>query len=104
MDTKKCFDQIDKAALVDKIESLPEYKILKIAADEIVNKAIDKFALMKIRPDTIYEVMELQIIIRKYRHKTLAGLFGELNTMKQMGESAFNELKEDQALEEGLVK
>ena len=87
IDDKELVDRVNKAVLAERLETQEEWGLLKEAAIRIVDRAVDQLAGMKLSPDTIYEAMELQIIIRKYKH----GLFREVEILAQEGEILFKE-------------
>lgn len=87
---KELLDKLEKAALSERLRNQDEWKLLQEAADRIVDRSIDKFAMMKIDPNNMYEVIELQIIIRKYKH----GLFREVDILAQEGEMIFSEARD----------
>jgi hypothetical protein len=96
IDDKELISQLEKAALSERLRNQEEWKLLQEAANRIVDRAVTQFAKMTLNADTIYEAMELQIIIRKYKH----GLFKEVDLLAQEGERLFEEAKDRDLLEQ----
>lgn len=86
---KELFESLSKAGLSDKLENSPEWKMLREAADRIVNRAVNEFAL-KAKADDLTRITELQAIIRKYKY----GLFDEVQLLKVESEFIYQEAKE----------
>lgn len=83
-------EKLEASALSNKLKNEPEWRLLQTAADRIVDRAVNKFAVMKVCPDNLCEVIELQVIIRKYK----MGLFKEVEQLAQEGDIVVGELKE----------
>lgn len=95
LDDKDLFDQLEKAALSDKLKGSPEWKLLQEAADRIVDRAVNQLVLLQLTPESMYKAMTLQTIIRKYKHD----LFGEIDFLVKEGEKAFEEASDREILE-----
>lgn len=93
LDDKEIFDKLKKAELAERLLASPEWKLLKEAALRIVDRAISKFALST-KADDLVAIIELQIIIRKYKF----GLFEEIDLLAQEGIVAFEEAKDRQLI------
>lgn len=89
LEDKELFDKLQQVELSDKLIHSPEWKLLKEAADRIIERALERFALV-IKADDMVAVIETQILLRKYKY----GLFAEVNQLAQEGELFFEELKE----------
>lgn len=83
------FDLLEKADLAERIADHPDWKLLKIAAERIVERTIENLAC-NIKPDDVVSIMEAQITIRKYKY----GLFEEVEILRQEAEHAFNEARD----------
>lgn len=89
VDDKELYELIEKANLADKLVNDPTYKLLREAADRIVERAVTEFAL-KAEPDNLVEIIKLQTVIRLYKF----GLFREVEVLKRESESAYQEAKD----------
>lgn len=87
---KALHDHLEFAALAEDLEKSPYWKVIQYAAQRIRTRAINKF--MTTDPDDKTEIIQLQVIIRKYDPDH--GLLGELMQIKNEGPLAFEELKE----------
>ena len=87
---KEIYDRLEKAALADRFLNSQEGKLIKEAADRIVERAVTKFALggPKLAKDPV-AIMELQMVIKKYKF----GLFSEMDMLRKEGEYIFQEAK-----------
>ncbi len=93
LDDKELYDQLEKAGLAEKLENNPEWKLLKEAANRIIDRAITEFAL-RTKPDDLKAIIILQTIIKKYKY----GIFDEIKVLKD----ASNMLTEE-ARDRGLI-
>lgn len=89
LDDKELFEQLNKAGLIDKLATSPEWKMLTEAANRIVDRAIKEFACNVKATDTL-RIIELQTIIRKYRY----GLIEEVNILKNESEFIYQTAKD----------
>jgi len=94
LEDKELFDKLHKAELSDRLLHSPEWKLLKEAADRIIDRTLQRFAFA-IKADDMVAIIETQILLRKYKY----GLFAEVDQLAQEGELFFEELKE-----RGLLK
>ena len=90
---KELFDLVEKANLAERLENDPAWKMLKEAADRIVDRAITEFAL-RTNPNDTERIIELQVIIKKYKY----GLFDEVRVLKNDAANAFEEAKDRGAI------
>ena len=99
LDDKDLYDKIDQGQLADNFIHSENGKLLSEAAKRITERAIEKFALGAIMPKSldgkdmigfITEVLELRLIIRKYKY----GLFEEIKLLAEEGDRAADELQE----------
>lgn len=93
LDDKTLFQELQKAALVDKLESSEEWKMLREAATRIIERAIYEFALkteVSSDPKDLSKVIRLQQIIRLYKF----GLFKEVEILAKESDILFNEAKD----------
>lgn len=88
MDNKDLYDQLNKAGLIDKLATSPEWKMLQEAANRIVERAIKEFSCST-KANNIVRIIELQTIIRKYKY----GLIDEVNILKNESEFIYQEAK-----------
>ena len=84
---KELFDKISQAALAEKLETHDEWKLLRVAADRIVERAVR--ALIQTPATNTAAVIELQQVIKKYKF----GLFAEIDLLRQEGEFVLDELR-----------
>lgn len=90
---KALWDSLEKAGLADKLESSPEWKLLKEAADRIVERAIHEFAMktdVSADPKDLAHIIRIQQVLRMYKY----GLFKEVDVLKRESEYLFYEAKE----------
>lgn len=93
LDDKTLFDNLQKAGLVDKLETSEEWKMLKEAATRIIDKAVYEFALktdVSSEPKDLAKVIRLQQVLRLYKY----GLFREIELLKQESDFLFEEAKD----------
>jgi len=88
LDDRVLYEKLEKAGLADRLETQPEWKLLKEGSERIIERAIAEFAL-KTKADDIVRIIELQTIIKKYKY----GLFEEIKWLVQEGELIFEEGK-----------
>jgi hypothetical protein len=88
LDDKELYDQLEKAGLAEKLESQPEWALIKEAANRIVDRAITEFAL-RTKPDDMKAIIMLQVIIKKYKF----GVFDEIKVLKEASEMLSEEAK-----------
>ena len=89
--SEELFKRIYDADLAEKLESSEEWRLVKEAADRIVEASIKKFALdVKVGKDSLEDILELQLIIRKYKY----GLFKEFEMLANEREFLRDEAKE----------
>ena len=86
---RQLFDELEKAHLTERLETTPEWKMLKEAAGRIVERAVTEFAV-KVKPDDVTRIIQLQTIIKKYKY----GLFDEIRILKQESEQLFTEARD----------
>lgn len=89
LDDKELFDQLEKAGLAEKLEDSPEWKLLKEAANRIVERALTEFAL-RTKPDDQAAIITLQTIIKKYKF----GLFDEIKVLKDASNMLYEEARQ----------
>lgn len=89
LDDKDLFEKLNKAELSDKLINSAEWRLLKEAADRIIDRTLERFAF-SIKADDMVGIIETQILLRKYKY----GLFSEVEQLAQEGELFFEELKE----------
>lgn len=89
LEDKELFNKLQQVELADKLIHSPEWKLLKVAADRIIERALERFALA-MKADDLIGVMETQLLLRKYKY----GLFSELDQLAQEGELYYEELKD----------
>ena len=87
LEEKDLYDIIEDANEAMKLLNGPNGNVIKNASNRIVERAIFKFA-KQTDPKDIAAVIELQLIIRKYKY----GLFEEVQQLAQEGEEAQKEL------------
>ena len=75
---RELFEELQKADLADKLETSPEWRMLKEAANRIIDRAVLEFAC-KVKANDLPKIIELQTVIRKYRF----GLINEVDILKQ---------------------
>ena len=95
---KELFDNLEKANLADKLENQPEWKMLREAADRIVDRAVAELTL-KVKPSETERIVQLQTIIKKYKY----GLFDEIKILKMESEQLFTEAS-DRGLIGGFIQ
>jgi len=88
MEDKALFDALHKAGLVEKLTSSEEWKMLKEAGDRIVARAVNEFMVTP-ASDTL-KIMELQVILRKYKK----GIFQEVEMLKNESDRIYEEAKD----------
>ena len=72
------FKRLYDADLASKLQGSEDWKLLREACDRIVERTIKKFALdTKVGVASMEDILELQLIIRKYKY----GLFDELEML-----------------------
>ena len=89
LEDKELFDKLHQAGLADKLTHSEEWRLLKEAADRIIERALNRFAFA-IRADDMVGVIETQILLRKYKY----GLFQEVSQLAEEGKLYFDEFKE----------
>lgn len=89
LDDKELFDKLQKAELSTRLINSDEWKLLKEAADRIIDRTLERFAF-SIKADDMVGIIETQILLRKYKY----GLFTEVSQLAQEGELYFNELRD----------
>ena len=82
------YELLEKANLADMIAEQPEWKLIRVAAERIVDRSIDKL-VNETKPDDIVGIIEAQTTIRKYKY----GLFEEVEILRGDAEAAFEEAK-----------
>lgn len=93
LEDKELFDKLQQVELADKLTHSPEWKLVKVASERIIERALERFALA-MKADDLIGVMETQLLLRKYKY----GLFSELDQLAQEGELYYEELKDRGAL------
>lgn len=88
MEDKELYDALQRAGLIDKLTNSEEWMMLREAGNRIVDRAINQF--METPANDTLKIMELQVIIRKYRR----GLFQEVESLKRESTMLFEEAKE----------
>lgn len=94
LEDKELFEKLQQAELSDKLVNSKEWQLLKVAADRIVERALERFALV-IKADDIVGVIETQILLRKYKF----GLFSEVDQLAKEGRLYYEELQDRGVLE-----
>lgn len=89
LDDKELYEQLNKAGLIEKLSTSPEWKLLQEAANRIVDRAIREFAC-NVKATDIVRLIELQTIIRKYKY----GLIDEVNILKNESEFIYQTAKD----------
>lgn len=89
LEDRALFDKLQQVELADKLTNSPEWRLVKTAADRIIERALERFALA-MKADDLIGVMETQLLLRKYKY----GLFSELDQLAQEGELYYEELKD----------
>ena len=89
IDDKELYDLIEKASLAEKLENDPAWKMLREAANRIVDRATTEFAL-RTNPNDTEAIINLQVIIKKYKY----GLFDEVSILKAESDQAFSEAQD----------
>lgn len=92
LDDKELFDRLEKAGLVEKLQTDPAWGLLKEAAGRIVDRA--ERTLVNTPASNTEGIIELQQVIKKWKY----GLFAELEMLKQESEVAYRELQERDTL------
>ena len=88
LDNRELYERLERSGLADKLDHDPAWRLVKEAADRIVEAAIKE--IVNTPPNEMVRIAELQQVIKKYKY----ALFSEIEMLKQEGELAFNELKE----------
>lgn len=89
LDDKALFDKLQQAELASRLLNSQEWRLVKEAANRIIERALAKFAL-NMKADDLLGVMETQMLLRKYKY----GLFSEVEQLAQEGELYYLELKD----------
>ena len=84
---KDIFDKLERARLADNLVSSSEWKLLKVAADRIVERAVRTFCMTPV--SNIEAIIELQQVIKKYKY----GLFAEIEMLRSEGDYVFDEAR-----------
>jgi hypothetical protein len=89
LEDKELYDKIEQGNLADGFLKSKNGKLVNEAARRIIEKAVCEFAL-RTDVNDIAKVIELQIIIRKYKF----GLFEEIKMLAEDGREAEDELQD----------
>lgn len=89
MTDDELYEALKDADLADRFLESPQGKLIKKAANNIVDRAVQEFALNPDITKNLEKLVELRVIIKKYKY----GLFEEINQLRTMGFLVWQELK-----------
>ena len=87
LDDKHLFDEMEKAALAERLTTSPEWQLL----DEVRKRAIDRwidYFIFKMDSNNVADIEKVRSMISIWKYD----LFKSLDILKQEGEMAFQEL------------
>lgn len=97
LDDAQLCEALRQTDLAELLKTSDEWKLLQEAARRIVDRAVDQFALTDVT--NTEKIMELKIIIRKYKY----ALFAEVDQLAQEGELLFEEAKDRELIKRELA-
>lgn len=103
MDDKELFENLQRAGLVEKLETSEEWKMLKEASNRIIERTIYEFAMntyVSSDPKDLGKVIRLQQVLRLYKF----GLFKEVDLLKNESEFLFEEARDRGLVEMNIEK